>query len=64
MQHITLEFEKNGIIQASLVVVLETIKWPVHMVEGDHHLRKIPQPYPPIQKSTLIEEEKLVVADF
>ena len=37
---------KNGIIQISPVVVLEKIKGPDHMVEGDNHLRKRPQAPP------------------
>ena len=42
-QHTT-QIPKEGIIQTSLVVVLEKINVPAHMVEGDHHLRKTPTP--------------------
>ena len=40
------QLRKDGIIQTSLVVVLEKIEGPAHMVESDHHLRKRPQPPP------------------
>ena len=36
----------DGIIQTTLVLVPKKFKGPTHMVEGDHHLRKRPQPSP------------------
>ena len=38
-QHAAHNPKLDGIIQLSLMVVLEKIKWPAHMVEGGYHLR-------------------------
>ena len=45
MQHITPRIWKDGIIQTSRGGT-EKIKGPAHMAEGDHHLRKDPNPNP------------------
>ena len=43
---IQFQIREDGIIQTSPVVLLGNIKGPGHMVEGDRHLRKRPQPQP------------------
>ena len=42
-QHVVEIWKKIYIIQTSLVVALEKIKLPTHMVEGEHNLRNKPQ---------------------
>ena len=46
MRHITPNSKKDGIAQTSLVVALQKIKGPTHMVEGGHNLWNSPPPNP------------------
>ena len=47
------------LIQTSLVVVLEKIKGPAHMVEGDHLLKKRTQP--PLTKLVVSQHISLMM---
>ena len=47
MLHIIINLKRWN-IQTSPMVAIDRLKGPAHMVEGGHHLRKAPNPDPPL----------------